>query len=183
MILSLSQMLEWFKRYRNLLYEKSEIRNVLRQERQNLLVLLQDYIHDLSTAGGNSGDSSKRLDLPEIIVEVIQVKETHNKVWTLKICLRAWNSGCSLSFFYSQIKEIENNILPLLDDLMDYDKVKDSVLYLRKELQSTDTGLFNKWSTAMIRALSNSELRLDFLFLLGKQFSPSSHTSEVSFTA
>ena len=77
--------MEWFRRYRNLLIHKSEIRIMLKQERQNLLVSLQDYIHDLSTTDIHSGNASttnipENFDLPDSIVEIIRLRETCNRV-------------------------------------------------------------------------------------------------------
>jgi len=65
---------------------------MLRPERQNLLVLLRDYVQDLSTMDWNSNDTaakslSEHLDFPDIIVEVIRIKEISNKVWKLEIPL------------------------------------------------------------------------------------------------
>lgn len=66
--------------------EKEEIKTILKTQRQNFLILLQDYINELSSTDFSSFDvitekfPTDIFNLPEIVLKMIRLKEIGSRV-------------------------------------------------------------------------------------------------------
>lgn len=79
------QLLEWFKRYQSVI-QKEEVGILLKSERQNFANLLYDFVNDLSAIDFTSRNAVLKkfppeiINLPEIILKIMWIKEISDKV-------------------------------------------------------------------------------------------------------
>ncbi|KAK5644080.1 hypothetical protein RI129_007925 [Pyrocoelia pectoralis] len=135
--ISTRQLLYEFKRYTELI-NRPVVRKTLLNERQYLLSLLKEYLAQLSAQlTADSADSTSKYDTPEVVSEIMKVKQLETKA--------------------IEAKTISDKIL---DDLPGYEDLNQILTQLLKDIKQHHTELFDSWTSEVSQRIKNKTLSL-----------------------
>ncbi|XP_069679211.1 cytoplasmic dynein 2 heavy chain 1 isoform X2 [Periplaneta americana] len=132
------QLLQEFKRYQELI-QRPSVRNTLVAERENLLGLLREYIHSVSSdfGSGQNREYARILDMPEVICNIYWVRQLECKV-----------------------TDIEKTSAKLLNDLQGYAELQRAVGEVLRDLKEYHSDQFDSWTRDVGAAIHNKTLSL-----------------------
>ncbi|KAJ9584167.1 hypothetical protein L9F63_021464, partial [Diploptera punctata] len=121
------QLLQEFKRYQELI-QRPSVGTKLIPERENLLGLLREYIHNVSSnfTSGQNRQYAKMLDMPEIISNIYWVRQLEYRV-----------------------NDIEKTSAKLLNELQGYSELQRAVSEVLRDLKEHHSEQFDGWTRDM----------------------------------
>lgn len=129
------QLLYEFSRY-SALIRRPVLKTSLQSERQFLLNNLFDYVKHIQSQINSDNITNDRFNTPQIVKDINHARLMENNV--------------------AEIQEVAEN---LLDDLPNYENLKQILGELSKELKQQLVELFESWSSEIISYIKDNSLR------------------------